>query len=75
MKKKSMVHEVPCPGSFFREVWRTLRRGAQLLVAEPKGHVSGEAFEKTLAVANEQGFILAGRPSVPRSHSALLRKA
>jgi len=51
-----MVHEVPDPVSFFTQIWKALKPGGQLLVVEPKGHVSQNQLEQTVSVAEKVGF-------------------
>jgi len=51
-----MVHEVPDQTSFFTEVWKALKPEGKLLVIEPKGHVSQDLFEQTVAAAEKIGF-------------------
>lgn len=51
-----VVHEVPNPGAFFDEVRQALKPGGRLLVIEPKGHVSLEAFNQTVTLAEHAGF-------------------
>ncbi|MBW1781702.1 MAG: methyltransferase domain-containing protein [Deltaproteobacteria bacterium] len=51
-----VVHEVPDQALFFTEIWKALRPGGRLLVVEPKGHVSKEQFEETVAMAEKAGF-------------------
>ena len=70
----AVIHEFPDPGAFFRQVAEASKSGAALLVAEPSGHVKLADFESELKVASENGSHLESRPSVPRSHAALLRK-
>jgi len=52
----AVVHEVPDPRRLFGEFFRLLKLEGKLLLAEPKGHVSEEAFERTLAIAGESGL-------------------
>ncbi len=70
----AVVHELPDAFHFFSEVSRAMKPGSKCLIAEPKGHVSTEAFANTLALANENGLQLAGRPKVVWSRTALLMK-
>jgi len=70
----AMVHEVPDPARLVTEIHAALRPSGTLLVAEPTGHVSADAFERTLALARERGFTERNRPSVMRSRSVLLVK-
>ncbi len=51
-----VVHEVPDQSSFFTEVWKALKHDSKLLVVEPKGHVSGDQFEESMAAAEKIGF-------------------
>ena len=69
-----MVHEVPDQGSFFTDVWLVLRPGGKLLVIEPKGHVSKEQFEKTIAAAEKMGFEPEAAPDSMDRRRALLTK-
>ena len=70
----AVVHEAPDAFHFFSEVSRALKPGAKCLVAEPKMHVSGDDFAKTLALASDNGFRQAGRPKIAWSRAALLVK-
>ena len=51
-----MVHEMPDKASFFSEIWNTLKHGGRILIVEPRGHVSGNQFEQTVAAAEKIGF-------------------
>jgi len=70
----AMVHEVPSAGRFFTEVSQASRPGATLLLAEPPGHVTAQEFEVELQEAAKAGFTALERPSIRRSHTALLIK-
>ncbi len=70
----AVVHEVPDISSFFSELYGTLKSTGHLLVIEPKGHVSENEFEKTIAIASENGFEIAGLPEINRSRVVLLKK-
>lgn len=70
----AVVHELPDAGRFFAEVARVSKQHAQLLLAEPNGHVDDQKFEAELTLAASAGFVLAERPVIPRSHAALLVK-
>ena len=60
----AVVHEVPDASAFFSEIYKTLKPGHKFLVAEPKGHVSVENFEKTIFFAKENGFIVIDGPKI-----------
>jgi ubiquinone/menaquinone biosynthesis C-methylase UbiE len=71
----AMVHEFPDAARFFREVARASKPGAQLLLAEPRGHVDDAKFTAELSAAAAAGFELSSRPVIRRSHGALLTKS
>jgi len=68
----AMVHELPDAKLFFGEMARALKPGARLLVSEPTGHVTEEAFDATLALATAAGFTVESRPTIRSSLAALL---
>jgi len=70
-----VVHEVPDKFLFFTEIWQALRPGGRLLVIEPKGHVSKEAFTQTAAIAGEAGFTQEGLPEKGGGRKMVLTKA
>ena len=70
----AMVHELPSAGSFFAEVAASLKPGASVLLAEPRGHVKLPSFEAELKAAADAGLRIIGRPSIRSSHAALLTK-
>jgi ubiquinone/menaquinone biosynthesis C-methylase UbiE len=70
----AVVHEVPDQRKLLEEIYRAMKPGALLLLAEPKGHVTTEAFEKTLAIAQDRGFKTESNLQIKQSHTVLLRK-
>jgi len=68
-----MVHEVPDPGSFFRQVRGLLKPDGRLLLVEPKGHVPAARFSKILDLAFAQGLRYCGERRVWLSRAALLQ--
>ncbi|HEX7598383.1 MAG TPA: class I SAM-dependent methyltransferase [Polyangia bacterium] len=70
----ALVHELPDQAGFFAESARALKTGAGMLVAEPTGHVSKQAFEQSLALADKAGLSAGPTPRIRSSHAALLRK-
>ncbi len=71
----AVLHEMPDEGRFFAQAAAVSKPGASLLLVEPSGHVKPEAFDAELRSAADAGFELVNRPSVRRSHAALLRKS
>ena len=67
-----MVHEVRNKKEFLQEVRGSLKDGGNLLIVEPKLHVSRDAFNTTISVALAEGFKVMDRPKVPISMAALL---
>jgi len=70
----AMVHEMPDSSQFFQQTAKASKPGAQLLLAEPAGHVSTERFEKELREAAQAGFKVVNRPRFRHSQAALLEK-
>jgi SAM-dependent methyltransferase len=70
----AVVHEFPNPGHSFGEVAAASRPGAELLLAEPKGHVKQANFDAELAAASVVGFKKVEQPPIRGSHTALLKK-
>jgi ubiquinone/menaquinone biosynthesis C-methylase UbiE len=69
-----MVHEVPDPEAFLREVHDLLKPGGELLLVEPKFHVSAAGFRITIDLAHTIGFDTVAEPRIVLSRSALLRR-
>ena len=70
----AVVHEVPNQEKLFLEVHATLKDNSLVLLSEPKGHVTLDEFDQTLAVAKRVGFDVVSSPEIKRNHNALLRK-
>jgi len=70
-----MVHEVPDPGSFLREIHGLLTADGQLLLVEPKLHVSASALQETAELARRIGFRPIAEPRVAFSRTVLFRQA
>lgn len=68
----AVVHELPDAGRFFEEVRRALAPGGKVLLAEPSGHVSADAFAETLGAAEAAGLWAAPGPAAWRSRTAVL---
>ncbi len=70
----AVLHEIPDQASVWRQLARALKPEAQVLFAEPRGHVDAGRFEQSLSGAAAEGFATEQRPRVARSHAAVLRK-
>ena len=70
----AVVHEFPDAARFFADVAAASKSGASLLLAEPTGHVKTADFEAELKAASDVGFVVADRPMIRRSQTALLKK-
>ena len=69
----ALVHEVPDKDILFSEIHRAMKPGFKLLLAEPRGHVSKQDFERTVSLAQSMGFEVVGDLKIRRSHAVLLR--
>jgi len=70
----ALVHELPNARTFFIDAAASLKPGGAVLLAEPTGHVSADAFEEELRVASAAGLTLQERPPIRSSRTALLIK-
>jgi ubiquinone/menaquinone biosynthesis C-methylase UbiE len=70
----AMVHEVPDKERLFSELYKSLKQGGLLLMAEPKGHVSKGAFGKTVSLLTGHGLEVIDRPEIRLSRAVLLKK-
>jgi FkbM family methyltransferase len=68
----AVVHEVPDARSFLTEACSCLKPDARFLVAEPRFHVSAEAFQRMLALAREVGLGVLEEPPIRLSRSVVL---
>ena len=66
-----MVHEVPNPFLFFKEIRSILPLSGKFLLSEPILHVNQAMFEKTVKTAESCGLILMEKPKISLSRSAL----
>ena len=69
-----MLHEVREPEGFLQELHTALKPSGTLLIVEPRIHVSGQAFTRSIRLAENLGFSIQERPSVRMSRAVLLRK-
>ena len=69
-----MLHEVPAQAAFLAEVVACLKPSGRLLVVEPRLHVSGAAFERSVAIARGAGLLPVARPAVALSRAVLFSR-
>ena len=69
-----MIHEVPDPAIFFKEVAAILKPKAKLFYAEPAFHVPERRYNEILAVAEKTGFNISRTPAIRFSRASLLEK-
>lgn len=70
-----MVHEVPDKHRFFREIKKALKPQGQLLLVEPRLHVTRQAFNATVSIALAEGFQIHREPRVPLSMALILKQS
>lgn len=70
-----MLHEVADQPALLLQVHDSLREGGELLLVEPKGHVSKAQFAATMELAQGAGLTPAARPRVGFSRAALFRRS
>jgi len=70
-----MVHEVPDQRRLLGEIHACLKPGGKLLVAEPKIHVPGRAFQQTVTTAGEVGLRVVEEPRVHGCRAVVLERA
>lgn len=71
----AVVHEVPDQGKLFEEAHRAMKPEGLLLLAEPKGHVKPQEFERTVELAKSKGFQVTQAVDIWRYYSVFMRKA
>jgi len=59
---------------FLSEIYASLVSNGNILVAEPKGHISSEYFEETLETAKRVGFVTVNSLDIKKSRAVLLKK-
>jgi ubiquinone/menaquinone biosynthesis C-methylase UbiE len=69
-----VVHESAYPRRFLSQIRDVLCPGGQLVVIEPKGHVSPSEFEATRGLCREIGLVERGMEWFRSSHAMRLEK-
>lgn len=68
-----MVHEVSDKNHFFGHLQSILASEGKILIAEPRMHVTAEALDKTIEIAQNNGLRCCDRPEIRFSRTALLK--
>ena len=69
-----VIHELPGPEDFFKEIVSILKPGGQVLIAEPPFHVSKTDFLNTINMAENAGLRPDQGPRILFSKTAILKK-
>jgi len=69
-----MLHEVPSPQGFFKEMRSLLKTSGRLLVSEPILHVTPRVFSKNMEIALSNGFKIIDKPKIFLTRSVVLIK-
>jgi 2-polyprenyl-3-methyl-5-hydroxy-6-metoxy-1,4-benzoquinol methylase len=69
-----VIHEAPDASAFLRQVQAVLKPPGRLLILEPRGHVTSEAFQLTLERARQAGFSDLEPPRLRGERTALLER-
>ena len=70
-----VVHETSAPAATLATLAACLKPSGRLLVIEPRGHVSGKAWQCELAATEQAGLVRIPHPTAEgRKHLALWRK-
>jgi ubiquinone/menaquinone biosynthesis C-methylase UbiE len=67
-----MIHEIPDPAIFFKEIVAILKSSAKLLYTEPTFHVAEGKYNEILAVAEKKGLSISRTLAIRFSRAALL---
>ena len=70
----ALIHEVPDKERLLSEISAAMKQNGKLLIAEPKGHVSGKGFDQTVSASQHAGFRVISDVSIRRSYAVLLIK-
>ncbi len=69
-----MVHEVRNQEALLKEIHLALKEKGKFLLVEPRIHVSGRDFKRTVELAERLGFKVIARPNVRFSRAVVLGK-
>ena len=70
-----ILHEVPEPLLFLREIKDLLKTGGKVLLVEPKFRVSRDEFLESIGIMKQAGFAVLAEPKIRFSRTVILRNA
>jgi len=71
----TVLHEVGDLSGFLREIYQLLQPQTRFLLTEPVKRVSRTDFDRTISLAQAQGFTVIDHPDIRLSHTAVLMKS
>ena len=71
----AVVHELPDAARFFAEIHMALKPGRQMLLAEPRNHVSEDDFAAMVDLATKSGFRTGSGPAIRSSLTVVLERS
>ena len=60
--------------NFLREIYQLLKSSDSMLLTEPIKHVSRTEFDRTVSLAQQEGFLVTGHPPIRLSQTVVLTK-
>jgi len=69
-----VVHEVPDVPKFLDQIYKSLKPGGKLFIAEPNGHVTVDEFKVSIDLAQKAGFEFIEIPEIKRARTGLFMK-
>ena len=69
------MHEIDDVAGMFSAVYRTMKYGAKVFIADPIKRISEENFNKCIKLAEDTGFDISGYPKIKYTRSILLSKS
>ncbi len=70
-----MLHEVPDPAGFLREIRSLLKPEGRVLIVEPKWHVTQDDFQGSIGLMRRAGFTVLAEPGIRFSRAVVLGPA
>jgi ubiquinone/menaquinone biosynthesis C-methylase UbiE len=68
-----MLHEVPDPAGFLREIRSLLKPKGRVLIVEPKWHVAQNDFQESIGLMKQAGLDVLAEPGIHFSRAVVLQ--